>query len=270
MEEKIIKYNNAAIRYRVYGEGKPVILLHGFAENGDVWQRQIDFLQDNFRLIVPDMPGSGHSEFIDGADMETYAEIVKLVLDAELPGNLLDDNAEKINMVGHSMGGYITLAFADKYPEYLSSFCLFHSSAFADSEEKKEVRLKAIEFIKANGSYSFLKTSTPALFTKSFVENFPSLVDELIDEGKNIRPEALIQYYEAMIGRPDRTDLLKTFQNPILFLIGEHDLAVPLQASLQQCYLPTQSHVHILSNSAHIGMWEEPDKSNTILLKFLQ
>ncbi|MEO6231336.1 MAG: alpha/beta hydrolase [Ferruginibacter sp.] len=270
MQEKIITYNNAAICYRICGKGKLVVLLHGFAENGDVWQRQIDFLQDNFLLIVPDMPGSGQSEFVENANMDTYAEIVKLIVDTELPEKFLDNNEEKVNIVGHSMGGYITLAFADRYPEYLSSFCLFHSSAFADSEEKKQVRLKAIDFIQANGSYAFLKTSTPALFTKAFAEKFPSLVDELVDEGKNITPEALIQYYRAMIDRPDRTEILKTFENPVLFLIGEHDIAVPLQASLQQCYLPTQSHVHILSNSAHMGMWEEPERSNTILLKFLQ
>lgn len=270
MQEKTITFNKAAIRYRVSGKGKPVVLLHGFAENADVWQRQVTALKDSFHLILPDMPGSGQSQFIEDANIDTYAAIVKLILDKELPENFFYKNDEKVNMVGHSMGGYITLAFAEKYPEYLSSFCLFHSSAFADSEEKKQVRLKAIDFIQANGSYAFLKTSTPALFTKAFAEKFPSQVNELINEGKNISSEALIQYYRAMMNRPDRTEILKTFPNPVLFLIGENDIAVPLQASLQQCYLAAQSHVHILSNSAHMGMWEEPGKSNTILLKFLQ
>lgn len=72
-----------------------------------------------------------------------------------------------------------------------------------------------------------------------------------------------------MIARPDRTSVLKNFKFPILFIIGEQDNAIPMINSLQQCYLPIQSHVHILKNTAHMGMWEEPAKTNTVLLNFL-
>jgi pimeloyl-ACP methyl ester carboxylesterase len=167
------------------------------------------------------------------------------------------------------MGGYITLAFAEKYPEYLNSFGLFHSSAFPDTEEKKETRKKAIEFIQKKGGYAFLKTSIPGLFTNEYNTSHPDKVNALIDDAKKFTDEALVQYYEAMIARPDRTTVLKTFKHPILFLIGEHDLAVPLQASLQQCYLPAQSHVKILKHSAHMGMWEETEKANKELLCFV-
>jgi pimeloyl-ACP methyl ester carboxylesterase len=94
-------------------------------------------------------------------------------------------------------------------------------------------------------------------------------VEALIEDAKNFTDEALIQYYEAMIARPDRTAVLKNFNHPVLFLIGEQDAAVPLQSSLQQCHLPVQSHVHILGNSAHMGMWEETEKANKLLLQFL-
>ena len=72
-----------------------------------------------------------------------------------------------------------------------------------------------------------------------------------------------------MINRPDRTAVLKSFNKPVLFMIGEHDLAIPLNISLQQCYLPPQSHVHVLNQSAHMGMWEENEKANTLLFNFL-
>ena len=72
-----------------------------------------------------------------------------------------------------------------------------------------------------------------------------------------------------MIGRPDRTAVLQNFNKPILFIIGEHDIAIPLQSSLQQCYVPLKSYVTILDQSAHMGMWEEKDKANNILHDFL-
>ncbi len=136
-------------------------------------------------------------------------------------------------------------------------------------QEKKQVRLKAIDFINDNGSYAFLKTSIPGLFTRSFGEEYPEKINGLVERGKDFTNAALIQYYQAMMARPDRTEVLKTFPKPILFVMGEFDNAVPLQSSLQQCYLPAQSHVHLLGKSAHMGMWEEKELSDKILFDFL-
>ena len=269
MTENTITYQNASIFYRTTGEGKTVVLLHGFAEDGDIWNNQVDFLKDHFRLIIPDLPGSGRSELVPNAIIETYAEILKEIIDIELLSYPLQ-GAEGVSIIGHSMGGYITLSFAEKYPHYLHSFGMFHSSAFADNEEKKQSRAKAIDFINEKGAIAFLKTSIPGLFTKAFAEQNPERINELIGRGEKFTAAALVQYYQAMIARPDRTAVLKTFPKPILFIIGEFDTAIPLQSSLQQCYLPAQSHVYILNKSAHMGMWEEADKSNQILLNFLQ
>jgi len=266
MENNTLVFQDKTIHYRIYGNGKTVMLLHGFGEDSTVWEPQVNFLQQHFRLIVPDIPGSGQSEFVPNANIETYAEIVKEIFDRELQSTLPGAGGA---LIGHSMGGYIALAFAEKYPGYLNSFGLFHSSAFADNEEKKQVRKKAIEFIKEKGAATFLKTSTPALFTGEYAARHPEKINELVEKGAHFSNEALIQYYEAMIARPDRTAVLKNFNQPILFLIGEHDMAIPLQSSLDQCYLPVQSHVHILAGSAHMGMWEEEEKANNILLVFL-
>ena len=107
------------------------------------------------------------------------------------------------------------------------------------------------------------------MFTKSFAEKEPEKINALIEEGKKFSNEALVQYYEAMIARPDRTDVLKKLTTPVLFIIGEQDMAIPLQSSLQQCYLPDQSYVTILEQSAHMGMWEEAEKGNKVLFNFL-
>ena len=168
------------------------------------------------------------------------------------------------------MGGYVTLAFAEKYPELLNAFGLFHSTAYADDDAKKEVRRKGIEFITNNGAASFLKTTTPNLFSEKTKKTKPWLVENLLEVSKYFSAEALIQYYNAMIGRPDRTNVLKSFKNPIFFIIGKKDNAVPLQTSLEQCHLPAISHIKILQNSGHMGMWEEKINANVFLLKFLK
>ena len=259
MQSKFIQYKNKNIHYRIAGRGKPVVLLHGLPLDGNVWNDIAKELQNNFLLIIPYLPGSGKSEMLQGENIsiENYAEAVKAILEEE--GILL------CTMIGHSMGGYITLAFAKKYPELLSGFGLFHSSAFTDSEEKKQTRLKAIEFIKANGAFAFLKTLIPNLFAD---KNHP-YIKKLVEESKNFNAETLIQYYHAMINRPDRTEILK-ISKPVLFIIGEKDTTIPLQISLQQCHLPLISHVHILQDAAHMGMIEDAEKCSNILLSFLQ
>lgn len=270
MKEKTFIYNGCNIYYRTIGQGKPVILLHGFGEDGTVWERQITALQNNYRLIIPDIPGSGKSEFVPNATIETYAEIIKELVNIELfQVSANESGLEAFSLIGHSMGGYIALAFAEKYPQYLNSLGLFHSSAFADAEEKKATRKKAIEFILEKGALPFLKTSIPGLFNEAFATENESVISSLINKANNFTTAALVQYYEAMIARPDRINVLKNFTKPVLFIIGEHDKAVPLQSSLEQCYLPLISHVHILENAAHMGMYEQTVKANLALTNFL-
>ncbi len=280
MQSKNITYQSSKIFYRIAGEGKPVILLHGFGEDGDIWKHQIEYLQSSFKLIIPHLPGSGKSEMIKDMTIEGMAEAIKEIVDIELQFPLQGaEGAEGALpcIIGHSMGGYITLAFAEKYPASLSSFGLFHSSAYADSEEKKAARLKSIEFIKQNGAHAFLKTMIPGLFCLPGQDGSkPSdplmkqqQIDELLEKGKKFSAEALTAYYNAMIARPDRTHVLKNFLHPVLFIMGEHDKVVPLEQSLPQSHLPKQSQLHILRNSAHMGMLEETLKANKALLDFL-
>ena len=267
MELKTFTYQSSKIFYRTVGKGKPVVLIHGFAEDGDVWKNQIEFLsagsggKNHFQLIIPDLPGSGKSEMIKDMSIEGMAEVIKSTADAE--------KIETCIMLGHSMGGYITLAFAEKNADRLSALGLVHSSAFADGDEKKANRLKSIEFVKKNGAFEFLKAVIIDLFTETWAANNPKQVDRQIEKSSVFSDEAIIAYYHAMINRPDRTNVLKNYSKPVLFIIGEHDKAVPFEQSMQQCYLPNQSHIHILRNSAHMGMLEEADKVNKILVDFL-
>ena len=275
LELKTFAYQSSKIFYRTVGKGKPVVLIHGFAEDGDVWKNQIEFLKQHCYLIIPDLPGSGKSELINDMSIEGMAELVKEIITFEAPKfpHILSEaegqGAEGVFLAGHSMGGYIILAIAEKYPNMLSSIALVHSAAFADSDEKKANRLKSIEFIKKNGAFEFLKAVITDLFTETWAANNPETVDRQIEKSKDFTDETIIAYYEAMINRPDRTSVLKNFCKPILFLIGEHDKAIPFEQSMQQCYLPDQSHIHILRNTAHMGMFEEPGKVNSAILRFI-
>lgn len=259
MQSKIFTYQSSQIFYRTIGNGKPFILIHGFAENGDVWKNQIEFLKDHFYLIIPDLPGSGRSQLIRDMSIEGLSESIKAIL--------IQENIKACAMAGHSMGGYISLAFAEKYPDLLFSLALVHSSAFADNEEKKANRSKSIEFVKKNGAFEFLKAVIFDLFSEIWAANNPKAVERQIEKSKNFTDEAVIAYYQAMINRPNRIHVLKSINKPVLFIIGQHDKAVPFEQSMQQCYLPDISYIHILRNSAHMGMLEEAEKVNDILLR---
>ena len=262
-----ILFRNKKIFYRVEGKGRPVLLLHGFGEDGNIWNHQIKSLSKNYLLIIPDLPGSGKSEMLKGnCTMEDYAEVVKAIADESV---FKSKKENQFSLIGHSMGGYITLAFGEKYPEILNSFGLFHSSAFADDDQKKATRRKGIEFIQKNGTELFLKTAIPNLFSEQTKKEKPELINQLLNISKDITPEALIQYYEAMILRPRRTLLLESFLKPVLFICGKYDSVVPLEDSLKQSQFPRVTYLHILKHSCHVGMWEEPKLSSSYLKDFL-
>jgi len=268
---KELVFQNKKISYRTGGEGKPVVLLHGFAEDGTIWNYQFEKLIKDFFVIVPDLPGSGKSEMPEGlVSFEDYAHVVKAIIDKEIINKQKDKSVKNLfTLIGHSMGGYVTLAFAEKYPELLNAFGLFHSTAYADDELKKETRRKGIDFMKSNGTAAFLKNTTPNLFSEKTKSEKPELVEKLIRESKHFSSESLIQYYQAMMQRPDRTSVLQSFRKPILFIVGKHDAVITLRSSLEQCHLPSVSYIHILQNSGHMGMWEEIEKSYDTLLNFL-
>ncbi|MBS1513108.1 MAG: alpha/beta hydrolase [Bacteroidetes bacterium] len=265
MQTGFITYQSAKIFYRITGNGKPVLLLHGFGEDGEIWNRQPDALHQ-YQLIIPDLPGSGQSAFIADMSIEGMATAMKALLDET-------GFQQPVTIIGHSMGGYIMLALAEKYPQAIKAIGLFHSSAFADSEEKKAARQKSIAFIEEHGAYEFLKTSIPGLFYKGADGQSPSdpeSIAALVEKGRQFTPEALVAYYQAMINRPDRTALLKTIPCPVLFIIGVFDMAVPFTQSMQQSHFPELSYITILRQSAHMGMWEETAKANAALLNFLE
>jgi pimeloyl-ACP methyl ester carboxylesterase len=260
MEEKSISYQNKKLAYRVQGKGQAVVLIHGFGETGAVWDLNINALE-GFRLIVPDLPGSGDSEMQEDMSMEALAASIQTILDAE--------RVNRAVIIGHSMGGYASLAFAELYPERTRSFGLFQSTAYADSEEKKEVRRKGIKFMKRQGAQAFLKTAIPNYFSEETRQNRPELIEKQLNTASGFANTALIAYYEAMMQRPDRTHVLRNSQAPVFFILGKHDTAVPLADGLAQAHLADLTYIHVLQHSGHMGMMEEPESANAALSDYL-
>ena len=259
---KSVPINGTDVYYQLRGKGNPVVLIHGFGEDGNIWERQLQYLESQMELIVPDLPGSGQSPLgKEDWTIDSLAGVIKSILDHE--------KIKKTVLVGHSMGGYITMGFAEKYPQYLAAYGLFHSSAFADNEEKKATRRKGIEFIRQNGAFAFLKTMIPGLFSDYTKKNEPGLVKNHFDKQNNFSAASLVNYYEAMIKRPDRRHILAKAEIPVLFIAGKYDNAVPVEDVLKQSHLPGNAYIHILRNSGHMGMLEETDNSNISMKNFL-
>jgi len=262
--QKIFKGDKYSVSYRITGEGIPVVLLHGFGEDSTIFNNQIDELKDKCQLIIPDIPGTGKSDLHYNEvtpDMGFLADCIKSLLD-EL-------KIEKCVLLGHSMGGYITLSFAEKYSNSLLAFGLIHSTAFADTEEKIVNRKRGIKLMEEYGAAPFLRNTFPNLFSAVYKEENNDELNNLINQFSYISTETCVFYYEAMISRSDKTNVLKSTALPVLFVIGEDDIAAPMSDVLQQVPLPTVSFVHILKNVGHMSMVEAPGKLNKILIDYL-
>lgn len=248
--------------YWAEGEGKAVLLIHGFGEDHSVWEHQTAFLRNHYQVIVPELPGTGRSPLTDPLSMESMADFIYAILVVE--------NISQLTIIGHSMGGYVALAFAEKYPHLLEGLGLYSSTARPDNEEKKEGRKKSIRMIRQYGLEPFCRQTLPNMFAAVFRSQQAARVDNYIQQALNSgSPESYIAYYEAMIARPDRTEVLKNIKVPVLFVIGKEDPAVPMDNSLPQVTMPAIASVHIFDQVGHIGLLEVYEESNLLLHHFI-
>lgn len=244
--------------YEVKGSGPAMVLLHGYCDDHSIWKYIEGELEKHYTLIMPDMPGFGKSEICEPQTVETMAEAVKSIIDAE--------HITEVVMIGHSMGGYITLAFAEKYPQYLKGVGLFHSNAIADTDEKKENRNKTIEFVKQNGVEPFARTFVPNLFAPNFSND--ELRDETFNKANSCTANAVIETAKALRDRPDRKKVLADLACPVLFLAGKQDAIIPYSLVLTLAHIPHFSALEVLDKSGHMGMLEQPAESIAALTKF--
>ncbi|MCU0346073.1 MAG: alpha/beta hydrolase [Saprospiraceae bacterium] len=238
----------------------PVVLLHGFLEDSRLWDEWLPLLPSR-RFICIDLPGFGNSELTDNLTMAGMAESVATVIE-----HLALD---RFILTGHSMGGYVALAYAEKWGQKLAGLCLFHSHPFEDSEEKKAGRLKAIEFIKTNGHVIYVRQTIPQLFIYDFSKGYQMEVNRLIHNAIHFTPEAIISALDSMRNRQDRADVLRNLDCPVLMLIGQHDTAVPLDVSMAMTHLPSRGIVHVFPTVGHMGMFSASRETAKAFREFL-
>lgn len=247
--------------YSDEGSGTPLVFIHGFCEDGSVWDAFRKKFSGRFRVIVFDLPGYRNTPLTsEHLTIEWMADFVMAILDRESVTNPI--------IIGHSMGGYIMLALVEKYPSLPQKIGLFHSHCFADDEEKKQGRLKAIDFISKNGTAGFADELYNNLFGEKFLRENKAAVDKMKAAAGKYPAETVISGLRAMLERPDRSHVLQTCRQPVLFILGKEDKAIPYMKSLAQCGYPAIADVHILENAGHMGMIEEPEKTLGIVAEF--
>lgn len=243
------------------GEGPVLVFLHGFCESKEIWTDFVRPLQDTFRTVALDLPGFGSNQTPRAEySMEAAAAYVYDVLKAL--------RVKKCLLVGHSMGGYAALAFAEKYGSMLRGLCLFHSSALADTKEKKATRTKTIKFIQKNGLAIFMDTFVAPLFSPAHRKNFAKEIKMLTAIGKSTPPEAVIGAIKGMRDRKKRLKVLQAARYPVLFIAGKDDPAVTLEQTLAQCHLPAHATALFLAQTGHLGMFEKPLATRQALRNF--
>ncbi|PZF74181.1 alpha/beta fold hydrolase [Taibaiella soli] len=245
--------NFPKISYRKTGNGDPLILIHGFPENGTLWQQVWPELSQRFMVIAPDLPGSGETVYNGGElSVEVMALTVQKIMERE--------GIEEAVIAGHSMGGYAALAFVDFFPEMTKGLSLVHSSAYADTEEKRETRRKAIGIIRKGGKDVFVRQMVTNLFSAYFKENQTAAINRQIETSLVLPEDSLVDFYNAMINRQGRVEVLRSAAFPVQWIIGREDNATPMAQALQQCYLANVNFVSVYADCGHMSMIEQPAK----------
>lgn len=251
----------ASIRFFEKGEGQPLVLIHGFCEIGEMWTDFAASLSEEFRVICPDLPGCGKSPLTLS---QNTLEEVAVQLEEWMEENDIIDPI----VIGHSLGGYVTLALLELMGNKIKAVGLFHSTAFADDEEKKRMRDRTVIFLKKHGVDKFVTSFVPPLIPEHKREEFQAEIEVALAQAKQSTLEGLIAYTKAMRNREDRFEVLDNFSRPKLMIAGTEDGAVKIDASRK--HKEAVSDYHELEGVGHLGMIELKPESLKIVRAFCE
>lgn len=248
----------SVVASQVRGSGPPVILIHGFPLNQVMWDEFTGALTQQYKVYTPDLPGFGGSDLLPAPfSLDQVADTMIRWIEREGIVNSV--------IIGHSLGGYVTLSMVKKKPSLFAAFGLFHSTAEADSAEKKESRTKAVDFIRRNGVTTFTTNFIEPLFADP---KHPA-TDVVREIARQASEPAAIGYTLAMRDREDRVDVLRSFDRPILFIGGKKDKGIPAEAIERQALLCMHPDLHILPDAAHMGMFEQRAETAKLIGEFI-
>lgn len=260
---KSIEFEGIRVFYSVRGSGLPVVLLHGYLEAGEVWEPLAERLEGKYRIIAPDLPGHG--------DSGTRGEVHTMEFLAAAVREVIKDAGEqKVLLVGHSLGGYVTLAFVELFPELLSGYVLFHSHPHADTPEAIERRNREIAVVRAGRKNIMYPGNVSMMFAR---DNLKAMRAEL-ERSKKIASrnpgEGIIALLNGMIARPSRQYILESGSVPLLWILGRHDLYFSPERAMRDTGLPHNAEVVILEKSGHLGFIEEAERAARLVGSFAE
>lgn len=243
-----IDVDGIQIAYERHGEGTPLVLLHGYPLDHHLWDKVVPFLENTFDLILPDLRGFGQSSTVDSPyTMDDFA--------ADIAGLLNHLEIRKTAIAGHSMGGYVALAFARLYPERVRGLGLVSSQVLADPPDRKEGRYKSAEDVSKNGIGNVVESMAPKFTPDEKLQAYA----RASMEGQ--QPAAYVGALKAMAERMDSTPMLSSFQFPVVLVHGDADALIPIdrarevKASLPEAYLVE------VRGAGHMPMMETPEKT---------
>lgn len=242
---------------------KPALLfLHGFCENHTLWDHIIPDISYEGAIVSPDLPGFGKEPLpFNEFSLEDIATYVYK--------SLRKQHITSCICIGHSLGGYITLAFKTKYPDFVKKIGLVHSTSYDDKPDKKEARNKLIEFLDKNPSRSFLSTFAHTLFCNTNKKRLRSEIEKVVRMSDGLQGKTIQAYARAMRDRKNSIRILSKEKSP-LFIGGECDASVPIKMSKKQIDLiKDQSNCYIFENVAHMGMYENTNATIEAINKFV-
>lgn len=228
-----------------------LVLLHGFCENNSLWDQIIPNLNFGGEIIAPDLPGFGSKKlYLKNFNLDDIALLIH--------DELIALGVDKCICIGHSLGGYITLALKKQFPNFVIDIGLLHSTAFADNLDKRNNRDKLIKFLDKNPPSQFLKTFAFTLFNEASKDRLAKEVKLVVDMSQGLSGKTIQAYAKAMKNRKDNSAILFEENQP-LFIAGMTDSAISSEDSeLQISKIKNQKNCYLLENVAHMGMYESP------------
>ena len=245
--------------YKEFGvsESTPLILLHGYPLDHTIWLALLPYLKKQTRVILPDLRGHGRSPVPQGVyTMQEMAEDVLALMDML--------GIEKAVLGGHSMGGYVALAFARAFPERLAGFALIASHAYADSEEKRNSRLQTAQQAQETGTTTQALADMPALLSDQ-----PQVREKMQTLIKQAHPLGVMGVLRGMAQRPESLDVLKALTIPTLIIAGVNDKFIPIETARQMAAHLPQPWLEEMSDCGHMPMLEQTHKTAGFLRQLL-
>ena len=246
------------LSYTVTGSGEPLVLIHAFPTDKQLWKPQVDGLQDYFKVIVLDLKGFGSAPHTDGktVTMTQYADDVKKVLD-EL-------HIKKAIIGGESMGGYVSLAFLKKYPDSVQALILSDTQAIADTAEAKAKREASAQQVLTDGTAELIHGFMPKALSPAAAESTRTYLQKIVAAQS---APGVASALRGMGAREDTSDVLARAIIPVLILTGDQDTLISPQQSDNMHALAKNSELVIISNAGHLSSLEQPAQWNQAVIR---